>query len=94
MFFSSMFMILNIENFDRADILPYPAEVLFALLKMELIVSKLTCFFPETQRCQTRRERLKSAPYLRLKKRKFFKIVKGGPFGLFVNLVCCKMSKK
>ena len=31
----------------------------------------------------TRWERLKSAPYLRLKKLKLFEIVKGGPFGFF-----------
>ena len=43
---------------------------------------------------KTRRERLKSALYLRLKKRKVFKIVKGGPFRLFENPVCCKISKK
>ena len=43
---------------------------------------------------KTRRERLKSALYLRLEKLKGFKIVKGGPFGLFKNPVCCKMSKK
>ena len=29
-----------------------------------------------------------------LKKRKVFKIVKGGPFGLFERPVCCKISKK
>ena len=34
-------------------------------------------------RFKTRRERLKSAPYLRLKKLKLFEIVKGGPFGFF-----------
>ena len=28
------------------------------------------------------------------KKRKVFKIVKGGPFGLFEDPVCCKISKK
>ena len=27
-------------------------------------------------------------------KRKVFKIVKGGPFGLFESPVCCKISKK
>ena len=43
--------------------------------------------------CLTRRERLKSALYLRLKKRKVFKIVKGGPFGLFENPACCSISK-
>ena len=43
---------------------------------------------------QTRRERLKSALYLRLKQRKVFEIVKGGLFGLFENPVCCKISKK
>ena len=32
---------------------------------------------------QTRRERLKSALYLRLKKRKVFKIVKGGTISAF-----------
>ena len=31
----------------------------------------------------TRWERLKSAPYLRLKKLKLFEIVKGGTFGFF-----------
>ena len=36
----------------------------------------------------------KSALYLRLKKRKVFKIIKGGTFRLFENLVCCKISKK
>ena len=40
---------------------------------------------------ETRRERLKSALYLSLKK--VFKIVKGRPFGLFENPVCCKISK-
>ena len=39
---------------------------------------------------ETRRERPKSA----LKKRKVFKIVKRGPFRLFENPVCCKISKK
>ena len=43
---------------------------------------------------KTRRERLKSAPYPRLKKRKVFKIVEGRLFGLFENPVCCKISKK
>ena len=43
---------------------------------------------------ETRRERLKSALYLRLKKRKGFKPVKGGYFGLFENPVCCKISNK
>ena len=43
---------------------------------------------------ETRRERLKSALYLRLKKRKVFKPVKGGPFGLFKNPVCCKIPNK
>ena len=43
---------------------------------------------------ETRRERLKSALYLRLKKRKVFKSVKGGPFGLFENPVCCTISNK
>ena len=43
---------------------------------------------------ETRRERLKSELYLRLKKRKVFKIVKGGPFRLFENPVCCKIAKK
>ena len=38
---------------------------------------------------KTRRERLKSAPYLRLKKLKLFEIVKGGPFGFFENPICC-----
>ena len=42
---------------------------------------------------KTRRERLKSALYLRLKKRKAFKIAKGGPFGLFETSVGCKISK-
>ena len=42
---------------------------------------------------RTRRERLKSAPYLGLKKRKVFKIVKVGPFGLFESPVRCKISK-
>ena len=42
----------------------------------------------------TRQERLKSALYLKLKKRKIRKTVKGGPFGLFESPVCCKMSKK
>ena len=37
----------------------------------------------------TRRERLKSAPYLRLKKLKLFEIAKGGPFGFFENPICC-----
>ena len=42
-------------------------------MKRRLISEKvdLTCL-------QTRRERLKSAPYPRLKKRKVFKIVQGG----------------
>ena len=35
----------------------------------------------------TRRERLKSALYLKLKKRKVFKMVKGGSFPLFENPV-------
>ena len=39
----------------------------------------------------TRRERLKSALYPRLKKRNVFEIP---PFGLFENPVCCKISKK
>ena len=59
-------------------------------MKRRLISEKvdLTCL-------QTRRERLKSAPYPRLKKRKVFKIVQGGGlFGLFENPVCCKISKK
>ena len=42
----------------------------------------------------TRRERLKLALYLKLKKRKVFKPVKGGRFGLFENPVCCKISNK
>ena len=42
----------------------------------------------------TRREHLKSALYIRLKKRKVFKTVKGGPFRLFRNPVCCKVLKK
>ena len=42
---------------------------------------------------KTRRERLKSALYLRLKKRSF-KPVEGGPFELFENPVCCKISNK
>ena len=37
---------------------------------------------------------LTSALYLRLKKRKVFKMWKGGPFRLFENPLCCKMSKK
>ena len=41
----------------------------------------------------TRRERLKSTLYLRLKKRKVFETVKGGPYGLFEKTVCCKISK-
>ena len=40
---------------------------------------------------QTRRERLKSAPYLRLKRLKDFKIVKEGPFGEKFSI---KMSHK
>ena len=43
---------------------------------------------------RTRREPLKSALYLHLKKRRIFKTVKGGPFGLVENPVCCKISKK
>ena len=42
----------------------------------------------------TRRERLKSALNLRLKKAQFFEFVKGGTFRLFENPVCCKISKK
>ena len=43
----------------------------------------------------TRRERLKSALYLRLKKAQFFKnLLKGGPLRLSKNPVCCKISKK
>ena len=42
----------------------------------------------------TRRERPKSALYLRLKTRKVFKIVERGIFGLFENLVCCKIFLK
>ena len=42
----------------------------------------------------TKRKRLKSALYPRLKKRKVFKIVKGGLFRLFENPVCCKISKR
>ena len=62
---------------------------------------------------KTRRERLKSALYLRLKKRRLFlkrklkifelfsfrkcrmvpKNVKGGPFGLYYHVFCCKTSK-
>ena len=34
-----------------------------------------------TDKCETRQERLKSALYLRLKKREVFKIVKGDSFG-------------
>ena len=42
----------------------------------------------------TRRERLKAALYLRLKKRKVLKIVKRGPFvGVFENAFCCKTPK-
>ena len=41
-----------------------------------------------------RRERLKSALYLRLKERKVCKAVKRGPYGLFANPACCKISKK
>ena len=52
----------------------------------------LCCWFDNT--FETRRERLKSALYLRLKKAQFFKFVKGGPFRLFENPVCCKISKK
>ena len=37
---------------------------------------------------------VKSALYLRLKKRKVFKTVKGEPFGLFENPICFKISKK
>ena len=40
-----------------------------------------------------RRERLKSALSLKLRKRSFY-IVKGGPFGLFENPVCCKKIEK
>ena len=47
-----------------------------------------------TQLERTRLERLKSALYLRLEKRKLFKIIKEGPFGLFENPVCRKISKK
>ena len=43
---------------------------------------------------RARREHLMSALYLRLKKRKVFKVVKGGPFRIFENPVCCKISKK
>ena len=43
---------------------------------------------------KTRRERLESVLYLRLKKRNVFKCVLRGPFGLFENPVCCKISKK
>ena len=42
----------------------------------------------------TRRERLKSALYLRLKRRKVFKIVKGGPFTLFQIKFVAKYQKK
>ena len=53
---------------------------------------------PFSVRCavwRTRRERLKSALYPRLKKRKPFKTVKGGrTIRLFQNPVCCKISNK
>ena len=42
----------------------------------------------------TRREPLKSARYLRLKKRKVFEIVKGGPFVIFQHPLCCITSSK
>ena len=45
------------------------------------------------QEGQTRRESLKSALYLRLKKRNVFRIKKGRPFGLHGNPVCCKILK-
>ena len=40
---------------------------------------------------KTRRERLKLALHLRLKKRKGFKIVKDGPLGLFQGPGCGKI---
>ena len=47
------------------------------------------------QKSSTRWERLKSALYPRFKMRiQFFQIVKGEPFGLFENAVCCKISEK
>ena len=51
------------------------------------------CYFGVEKR-KTRREHLKSALYLRLKRRKVFKIVKGWTLQTFSNLVCCKISEK
>ena len=42
---------------------------------------------------KTRRERLKSALYLRLKKRKAFKIAKGGPLGFLKLQLAAKYQK-
>ena len=51
------------------------------LSRVEFTSVEFSCIvFPYLR---TRRERLKSAPYLRLKKLKIFEIVKGGPFGFF-----------
>ena len=61
------------------------AENYFNLQPIEYNVSSITI---------TKRERPKSALYLRLKTRKLFKIVKKGTFGLFENLVCCKIFLK
>ena len=44
------------------------------------LLRKPSSYLSTEDRRKTRRERLKSAPYLRLKKLKFFEIVKGGPF--------------
>ena len=41
----------------------------------------------------TRRERLKSALYLSLKRRKVFENVKGGTLETFSNPVCCEIKK-
>ena len=40
------------------------------------------------------RERPKSAAISKAQKGKVFKPVKGGPFGIFENPVCCKISNK
>ena len=64
------------------------------LLKITYDFRNRKISIPEEKQLKTRRERLKSALYLKLKKRKVFEIVKGGPFRLFENTVCCKISKK
>ena len=50
--------------------------------------------FRRTKQYSTSRQRPKSALYLRLKRREVFKIVKGGPFGLFETPVLWKIRKK